>query len=341
MHWTGTGTAVRSAEEAESGPLSVMPVRTRRSLSGISGRRTARIVRPAESLEPLPHGLFRPPGLTIALAPRQIVVTAALVALTSLATAVVMAQGVRHLDTSPGPETTPYLADAPRGPVRVPPLDPIGGSGASVPGDVSNQVGPVSPDRKGPAGEGVPGPLSGKGSRNGALPDSVVPGMPLDDPTAGTGPYDPHGPDTVVGGVLPGGNGTGTGPLIGGGGPLGGPLFRGLLPGRHWSGPGTPPGHVPHDRGAGHRRDTVPTDRPPTADRTLAGTTSEATTSPTTSETMTSPITVEATVDIATAETADSSTTLSDTGTAAETETSTDTETFTDTGTATETATAA
>jgi len=306
MHWTGTGTAVRSVEEAESGPLSIMPVRSRRSLSRVSGRRTGRISQPVESPELLPRRLSRPPGPTIAPAPGQLVVTAALVALTSLATAVVMAQGIRHLDTTPGPDTTPYLADAPRGPVRVPPLGRIGGRGASVlGGDVSNQVGPVSPDLSGPV-RGAPGPLSGGGS-----PDAATPGRLLsNDPSAGTGPSGPRRTDTVVGGSVPGD----AGPLIGGGGPLGGPLFGGLPHGHHRSGWGRPPGDVPHDRGAGHRAETVPPDRR-SAKAALAKPTSAETTSsvPTAAETTAYVIPDETTVDTVTSETADSDVTLSDT----------------------------
>ncbi|MGH3655310.1 MAG: hypothetical protein ACRDUA_01500 [Micromonosporaceae bacterium] len=50
----------------------------------------------------------------------QLPIVAALVAVTSFATALVVAQGARQLDISPRQATTPYLAARPSGPVRVP-----------------------------------------------------------------------------------------------------------------------------------------------------------------------------------------------------------------------------
>lgn len=80
---------------------------------------------------------------------RQTLAVMALVALTWLATTVVMAQGARHLDTGPARNTTPYLAEYPQGPVRAPSVGPTEGRRSALTVDPENDYSQPPRSRRG------------------------------------------------------------------------------------------------------------------------------------------------------------------------------------------------
>lgn len=179
MNWTGVDTAVHSAVVAEPGPPSVMrPEQGLPPVPVTTARRRSPLLSAAPKTPATPLSPVTPASPT----PRQVLVVAALVSLTSLATAVVMAQGVRHLDVGPTPGTTPYLADAPHGPIRAPLVGTTAGSHrSSVTGQAPDRPGSAVPDR-----DAGPGPDALDRLLTGGNPAGTVAGRLLrDDGTSG------------------------------------------------------------------------------------------------------------------------------------------------------------
>jgi hypothetical protein len=196
MHWTGTGMAVGRTEAGE--PLSaVRPWPTARRRSFAQFRRASSRLSPARTPA-------LPPVMT-APTRGQVLMVAALISLTSLATAVVMAQGIGYLDTRPGPGTTPYLSDAPQGPVHAPSTGPTGSQESSVAGETLNGRGPGR-------GPGTPPRVE---QPDGAVPDRVVPersphGGARSDSRPGTVAASPGNTSSPAGGTRGGGAANGS-----------------------------------------------------------------------------------------------------------------------------------
>jgi len=158
MHWTGTGTTVHFPGTADPGPPSRM-----------RSRSVAASTRASDCPIRIPA---MPPASPVTTAPTrgQLLVVAALVTLTSLATTIVMAQGVGYLETDPGPNTTPYLSDDPWGSMHAPSAGTTGGREPSLARETLVWPKPERPDHA--VRERTEDPGSGTRVRPAATPET-------------------------------------------------------------------------------------------------------------------------------------------------------------------------